>query len=129
MIKPEKQNAETAQSQTTGGKGKIEISPNAIATLVANTVLECYGVVGMAGKTKFDDWRAGLLNLDDIHRGVSVRITKDGVTVNIYVIVEYGTRISEVAHGVMRRVHYTLSRQVGLPVAAVNVHVQGLRVS
>ncbi len=110
-------------------RGKIEISPNAIATLVVNTVLECYGVVGMAGKTKFEDWRAGLLHRDDAHRGVSVRIDEQGVTVDVYVVVEYGTRISEVAHGVMRRVHYVLEQNVGLPIVAVNVHVQGLRVS
>jgi uncharacterized alkaline shock family protein YloU len=44
------------------------------------------------------------------------------------VIVQYGTRISEVAHGVQNSVRYALEQALGIPVAEVNVHVQGLRV-
>lgn len=109
--------------------GKIEISRNAVATLVAETVLQCYGVVGMAGKTKFEDWRTGLLNTADAHKGVDVSLVDGSITVNLYIIIEYGTRISEVARSVMQRVEYVLNQNVGLPVTAVNVHVQGLRVS
>ncbi|RME82115.1 MAG: Asp23/Gls24 family envelope stress response protein [Caldilineae bacterium] len=109
--------------------GKIEISANAIATLVVETVLECYGVVGLAGKTKFDTWSKGLLSGDSAHHGVTVSVDDEGIVVDIYIIIEYGTRISEVARGVMSRVAYTLEEISGLPVLAVNVHVQGLRVS
>lgn len=109
--------------------GKINISPQAIATLTVQTVLEVYGVVGLAGKTKFDDWRHGWLHAKDAHHGVEVSMKEEGVVVDLYLIIEYGTRISEVAHSVMRRVRYVLEQQVGLPVSAVNVHVQGLRVS
>lgn len=109
--------------------GKIQISPQAIATLAVQTVLEVYGVVGLAGKTNFDDWRYGWLRFRDAHRGVEVKMEEEGVVVDLYLIIEYGTRISEVARSVMRRVDYTLGQQVGLPVIAVNVHVQGLRVS
>ncbi len=42
-------------------------------------------------------------------------------------IIQYGTRISEVAHGVMNNVKYSLEQVLGIPVAEVNVHVQGLR--
>ena len=109
--------------------GKIEISPNAVATLAMETVLTCYGVVGLAGRTKFDDWRRGLLHGDNAHRGVEVTMSDDTIVVDLYIIIEYGTRISEVARSVMHRVQYTLEQTVGLPVEAVNVHVQGLRVS
>jgi uncharacterized alkaline shock family protein YloU len=47
--------------------------------------------------------------------------------VDLYVIIQYGTRISEVAHGVMHGVRYALEQALGIPVAEVNVHVQGLR--
>jgi len=109
--------------------GKIQISPQAIATLTRQTVLEVYGVVGLAGKTRFDDWRHGWLRSRNSHHGVEVRMVEEGVVVDLYLIIEYGTRISEVARSVMRRVLYVLGQQVGLPVAAINVHVQGLRVS
>ncbi len=109
--------------------GRIEISRHAIATLVAEMALQCYGVVGLTGKTRFDDWRKGLLNLADVHHGVNVSLVDGAVTVDLYVIVEFGTRISEVARSLMHRVEYTLEQNVGLPVTAVNVHVQDLRVS
>lgn len=109
--------------------GKIEISSNAIRTLAAESVLECYGVVGLAGKSRFKDWRAGLLNRDNAHRGVQVMMDNESITVDLYIIIEYGTRISEVARNVMQRVKYTLEQSLGLPIAGVNVHVQGLRVS
>ena len=109
--------------------GKIEISANAVATLAVETVLECYGVVGLAGKNRFEDWRRGLLNIDNAHHGVDVTIEDEGVVVDLFIIIEYGTRISEVARSVMHRVQYTLEQSLGMPVTAVNVHVQGLRVS
>ena len=107
--------------------GRIEIAPSAIAALVAEAVKECYGVVGMSNRGLLGSL-AGSLQRGS-QRGVDVHLEEDRISVDIYVIVEYGTRITEVAAGVMRRVRFTLENVVGLPVEAVNVHVQGLRVS
>lgn len=109
--------------------GKIEISPIAIATLAVETALSSYGVVGLASRSKFDDWRRSLLRGVYAHPGVTVSVDDGAIVVDLYIIVEYGTRISEVARSVMHRVQYTLEQTVGLPVGAVNIHVQGLRVS
>ncbi|MCX7706679.1 MAG: Asp23/Gls24 family envelope stress response protein [Anaerolineae bacterium] len=106
--------------------GRIEISPNAIAAVAGEAVLRCYGVVGMANKNLIDGL-ADLLQPDKWHRGIDVQVRDGQVIVDLYVIVQYGTRISEVAHGVMNSVKYTLEQTLGLPVAEVNVHVQGLR--
>jgi uncharacterized alkaline shock family protein YloU len=112
----------------TGDKkpGRIEISPHAIATIAGETVLRCYGVVGMASKNLIGGL-ADLLQPDRWGRGVEVHVRDGQVVVDLYVIVQYGTRISEVAHGVMNSVKYSLEQALGLPVAEVNVHVQGLR--
>jgi uncharacterized alkaline shock family protein YloU len=106
--------------------GRIEISPQAIATLAGEAVLRCYGVVGMANKNLIDGI-ADLLQPDRWGRGVDVRVRDGKVMVDLYVIIQYGTRISEVAHGVMHGVQYALEQALGLEVAEVNVHVQGLR--
>lgn len=106
--------------------GQIEISPQAITTLAGEAVLRCYGVVGMASKNLIDGI-ADLLAPDRWGRGVDVRVREGHVIVDLYVIVQYGTRISEVAHGVMHGVKYALEQALGVPVAEVNVHVQGLR--
>ena len=106
--------------------GRIEISPHAIATIAGDAVLECYGVVGMANKNLIGGI-ADLLQPDRWGRGVDVHVREGQVIIDLYVIVEYGTRISEVAHGVMNSVKYSLEQVLGIPVAEVNVHVQGLR--
>lgn len=107
--------------------GRIEVSQAAITSLVAEAVKECYGVVGMSGRSRLDEL-AGSLQRSS-RRGVDISENDAGIIVDIYVIVEYGMRISEVASGVMRRVYFTLTETAGIPVQAVNVHVQGLRVS
>lgn len=106
--------------------GAIEISPRAIATVAGDAVLRCYGVVGVASKNLIGGL-ADLLQPERWGRGVDVRMRDGAVVIDLYVIIQYGTRISEVAHGVMSNVKYSLEQVLGIPVAEVNVHVQGLR--
>jgi uncharacterized alkaline shock family protein YloU len=114
---------------TTGDevKGQISISPKAIATIAAQSALESYGVVGMTSNNLFDEL-AIQLDLDP-HHGVEVKQIDSSIQINLYIIVEYGTRISSVAKSVANTVRYHVENAVGMPVSAVNVHVQDLRVS
>lgn len=107
--------------------GRIEVSPTAIASIANEAVLTCYGVVGTAAK----DLATGIANVlsRDSKRGVEVRIKDGRIIIDVYVIIEYGTRIVAVAHSVMNVVKYNVERTLGVPVAEVNVHVEGLRVS
>lgn len=107
-------------------QGRIEISPHAIAIIAGDAVLKCYGVVGMASKNLMGGL-ADLLQPERWQKGVEVRVREGAVVVDLYVIIQYGTRISEVAHGVMNGVKYALEQALGIPIAEVNVHVQGLR--
>jgi len=108
--------------------GKIEVSPRAIASMASEAVLKCYGVVGMSATT-LSDGIAEILQVDNSHRGVQVDVVDDRIVIDLYVVIEYGLRISEVAHNVMETVKFAVERSLGMPVAQVNVHVQGLRVS
>jgi uncharacterized alkaline shock family protein YloU len=109
--------------------GKIEVTTRAVATVAAKAVLECYGVVGMASKT-LRDGLAVLLQKDNPHRGIEVRfVDRDNIIIDLYVIIEYGMRISEVAHSIMSSVKFSVERSLDLPVVQVNVSVQGVRVS
>jgi uncharacterized alkaline shock family protein YloU len=108
--------------------GTIEVSPRAIASIASDAVLSCYGVVGMAAAT-VRDGIAEILQVENYQRGVEVRLSDDKVIIDLYVVIEYGTRISEVAHNVMDSVKFSVERTLGMPVAEVNVHVQGLRLS
>ena len=107
--------------------GHIEVSPVAIASIAHEAVLNCYGVVGTATK----DLATGIANVlsRDSKRGIDVRIEDKRIIIDVYVIIEYGTRIASVARSVMNVVKFSVERALGLPVAEVNVHVEGLRVS
>ena len=107
--------------------GRIEVSPAAVASIANEAVLTCYGVVGTAAK----DLAAGLANVlsPESKRGIDVTIEDGHISIDVYVVVEYGTRISAVARSVMNVVKYTVERALSIPVAEVNVHVRGLRVS
>lgn len=109
----------------TASLGRIEVSPRVVASIVSHAANESYGVVGMAARG-LRDGIAERLNRETAHRGVQVQVAADGITVELYIIVEYGTRISEVAHNLMSAVRYHLEKMLGLPVLAVNVNVQGI---
>lgn len=106
--------------------GKIEVAPRAIASIAARAASQTYGVVGMAPHT-LREGVAQALRREDAHKGVQVRISGDAITIDLYVIIEYGTRIAEVAHNAQESVRYAVERALGTPIARVNVRVQGLR--
>ncbi len=107
--------------------GRIEIAPAAIASLAGQAVLECYGVVGMANKN-LRDGIAEILPGGNYRRGIDVKVIEHAIVIDLYVVIQYGTRITEVTHGIMNRVKYTIEKAVGIPVTQVNIHVQGLHV-
>jgi uncharacterized alkaline shock family protein YloU len=108
-------------------RGKIDISSATIATITNQAVNQCYGVVGMASKNLVNGI-AQLLSRDN-RRGVEIRVQGDRIEIDVYVIVEYGVRIRAVAESIQHTVKFHVEKTLGLPVHAVNVYVQGLRMS
>lgn len=101
--------------------GRITIASGAIAQIVAETALECYGVVGMKGSLRGRIARGHT-------RGIEIRRDDSGaVGVDLHVVVEYGLNLAEVAASVRNRVAYEVERLTALPVLAVEVHVDAVR--
>jgi uncharacterized alkaline shock family protein YloU len=98
--------------------GRISISSDAIAQIVARTVSEAYGVVAMAGPK----WLPARFT-----RGIEVGRDGDAVTIDLHVVVEYGLNLAEVASSVRKRVGYEVEWLTGLPVRSVEVHVDDVR--
>jgi uncharacterized alkaline shock family protein YloU len=107
--------------------GQIDISPSTIASIATRSVHECYGVVGMASKNLVDGIAHHLTR--DSRRGIEVSFDEDAVVIDVYVIVEYGTRIKAVAQSIQNTVKFHVEKALGMPVKAVNVYIQGLRIS
>src|SRR3954471_2963445 len=98
--------------------GRISISSDAIAHIVAEGVRESYGVVAMAGP-KWLPARAT--------RGIDVGRDGEAVPIDVHVVVEYGLNLAEVASTVRNRVGYEVERLTGLAIRAVEVHIEDVR--
>ncbi|WP_027414544.1 Asp23/Gls24 family envelope stress response protein [Aneurinibacillus terranovensis] len=107
--------------------GKIEIEKEVIATLAGAVAMECYGLVGMSSRRAMKDGIADILRRENLSRGVEVDNEGKLVEINLYIIVRYGTKISEVAHIVQERVKYAMNKDLGIDVDRVNIYVQGVR--
>jgi uncharacterized alkaline shock family protein YloU len=108
--------------------GTIEISNEVIATVVGGAVTDVFGIVGMASKNQIKDNITEILRRENYSRGVIVRQEENGIAVDVYTIVSYGTKISEVSRNVQEKVKYNLEALVGVKANSVNVFVQGVRV-
>src|SRR5665811_958315 len=106
--------------------GRVEVFPSAVAAIAGHAALGCSGIAGMAARG-LRDGVAELLHRGNVDRGVEVVEVEDGLGVEIFVIVQYGIRISEVAHNLQQTVKFEVERSVNVPVAQVNVNVQGVR--
>ena len=107
--------------------GTIQISPKAVATIAYYATLESYGVVGLAPKNLVEGLAATITR--EPARGVSVQYNGEDIDIEVFVIIEYGTRITSVADSIANSVRYHVEKALGMPIHTVNVHVQGLRVS
>ena len=105
--------------------GIIEISNEVIATVVGGAATDVFGIVGMASKKQIKD---EILRKENYSRGVVVRQEENGIAVDVYTIVSYGTKISEVSRNVQEKVKYNLETMLGVSANSVNVFVQGVRV-
>ena len=106
--------------------GRIEVFPSAVAAIAGHASLRCYGIGGMAARGLRDGF-AELLRREHVDKGVDVVSVDEGLVIDVFVIVQYGVRISEVAHNLQQTVKFEVERSVNVPVLKVNVNVQGVR--
>ncbi|TVP87954.1 MAG: Asp23/Gls24 family envelope stress response protein [Alkalicoccus sp.] len=109
--------------------GNIDVSKEVVAVIAGGAAVDCYGIVGMASQKQLKDGITDLLGRENMARGVVIRDENDKVNIDMYIIVSYGTKISEVAYNVQQKVKYQLGQMLGLKVASVNIFISGVRVT
>jgi len=107
--------------------GTVHVINDVLADLAGYASLESYGIVGMASPS-LRDGVAQLLPRAKLRKGVKVQTADDEVSVDLYVVIEFGTNITEVSHNLANRVRYVLTNTADVKVESVNVHVQGVKV-
>jgi uncharacterized alkaline shock family protein YloU len=111
----------------TKAAGAIHISNDVLADLAGYAALESYGIVGMASPSKVDGV-VQLLPRQKLRKGVKLTSGDGGVEVDLFVVIEYGTNLSEVSHNLANLVRHTLSTTADVSVARVDVHVLDIKV-
>ena len=106
--------------------GQIELSDDVIATVVGGSATE---IVGMASKSAIRDNFQALLGKENYAKGVVVKSTDAGIAVDVYTVMSYGVKISEVSKNIQERVKFNLENQLGIKTEAVNVYVQNIKVA
>ena len=108
--------------------GTITIANDVLADIAGFVALECYGVVGMASPS-LRDGVAQLLSRDKLRKGVVIANTDErSILVDLYVVVEHGTNLTQVSRNLADRVRYALTHDADVQVSDVRVHVQGIKV-
>jgi uncharacterized alkaline shock family protein YloU len=107
--------------------GKIIIDDEVIACMAGLAAMDCYGVVGMAAKS-VKDGIVRLLKLDSLTRGIRIERAGDLLTVELHIIVVYGTNISAIADSLISTVKYRVEEHIGVKVGQTNIFVEGIRV-
>ncbi|MDO4183452.1 MAG: Asp23/Gls24 family envelope stress response protein [Coriobacteriia bacterium] len=106
--------------------GNLHVSNDVLADIIGNAALECYGVVGMAAPNVADA-AAKLLPASRLRRGITLTSTENGVHVDIYVIIEYGTNIKAVTKNLVDTITFALDTNACVPLDGIDVHVQGIK--
>lgn len=111
----------------TNENGCINYSEEVLANIVGISTMECYGVVGMASKNATDGlWE--LIKGESLSKGVKIHFKEDELNIELYIIVEYGTKISVIANNIIQKIRYNVENFTGLKVSSITVNVQGVRV-
>lgn len=126
-IEIKQETAIASQEEQTDQTEKIEISNDVIAVIAGVAVSEVQGVAGMSGGFAggISEVLSGKKNLA---KGIKVDKNENKVKIDVNIIVEYGTRIPDVAFEIQNRVKKAVETMTGLNVTSVNVHVQGVNI-
>ena len=102
----------------------LRITDESIAIVAGVAATEVESVarmsVGLAGGI------AEALGRHNPAKGVKVEILDDEAVIDLYVIVNYGNRISDIAWEIQEHVKESVEKLTGVVVSAVNIHVQGI---
>ena len=119
--------AENNLNTTLDAEGNISISNDVVATIAAIAAKSVDGVADMLNS--LTGGFAEFLGKKNPSKGVKVTITDREVKIDMFVVVEYGAKIPDVAWEIQEKTKTEVESMTGLTVTAVNVNVEGVNMS
>jgi uncharacterized alkaline shock family protein YloU len=106
--------------------GTVKIANEVVAIIAGLAATEVSGVAGMSGG--ITGGITEMLGMKNLSKGVKVEVGDKEAAIDIFIIVEYGSKISEVGQEVQQNVKTTVETMTGLNVVEVNVNIQGVNI-
>ncbi|MBI6873042.1 MULTISPECIES: Asp23/Gls24 family envelope stress response protein [Clostridium] len=107
--------------------GIVKISDEVVGVIAGLATTEVKGIVGMSASLVGGITQI-LTGKKNLSKGVKVTVGENSAAIDLYVVVEYGIRIPDVALEVQENVRKAVESMTGLDVSAVNVHVQNVMI-
>jgi uncharacterized alkaline shock family protein YloU len=104
--------------------GQIKIADEVVGVIAGLAATEVPGVAGMSGGIA--GGIAEMLGRKNLSKGVKVEVGEKEAAIDLYIIVEYGAKIPDVAWQIQENVKKAIETMTGLNVVEVNIHVQGV---
>lgn len=104
--------------------GVVKISEDVVSVIAGIAAGEVAGVTGMSGGLVGD--MAEILGKKSLSKGVKVEVGEKEAAIDLFVVLDYGVRIPEVAQKIQENVKRSVEIMTGLDVVEVNIHVQGV---
>jgi len=106
--------------------GSVKVADEVVAIIAGVAAMEVSGVAGMSGGIA--GGIAEMLGRKNLSKGVKVEVGEKEAAIDIYIIVEYGCRIPDVAWDIQEKVKKAVESMTGLTVIEVNIHIQGVNI-
>ncbi|SHF59683.1 Asp23/Gls24 family envelope stress response protein [Ornithinibacillus halophilus] len=107
------------------GLGKVEIAPEVIEVITGIAASEVEGISSMRGN--FATGVVERFGKKSHSKGVKVELTENGISIDLYVVLNFGVSIPKVAQQLQTNIRQTLKNMTALDIAEINVHVVGIQ--
>ncbi len=105
-------------------KGSVRISNDVVAIIAGVAATEVNGVVGMSGG--LTGGITEMLGKKNLSKGVKVEVIENEATIDLFIVVEYGSNITDVGKAVQENVKASVENMTGLKIVNINVNIQGV---
>lgn len=113
-------------AKLTSESGSIKIASDVVTVIASMAATEVKGVAGMSGGFTTDIVEK--FGVKSASKGIKVQVGETETSIDLYLIVEYGVKIPDVAWEVQQNVKKAVETMTGLNVVEVNIHIQGLNI-
>ena len=114
--------------KTENSRGVISISSDVFVNLAGDAATRCFGVKGMAGRSK-ENGLVQLLRRESMSKGVNVTLDEDGkLSISLHIVVDRGINLTTVSNSIRKEVSYKVSSATGVPVSRVDVYIDSMQI-